>query len=290
MKILVTGGSGFLGSHIADELTKRGHDVTIFDTHISKYLQKTQSIIIGNILDKNSLKSAIQGKDIVYHFAGIAGIEDCKNNPELAVKVNIDGTMNVLEECVSNSVKRIMFASSVYVFSKYGYIYKTTKLACENLIRDYNSIYGISYTNIRFGSLYGRRADDRNSIYRIIKSAVENGTIEYHGTGEEYREYIHVVDAAGIAADMIEDSYANKDIIITGQERFKYRDLLSMINEMLGNKIRIIYKNRTDDSHYTLTPYNFNANIGTKIMNNAFIDLGQGLLDCIIDISSKESR
>lgn len=77
---------------------------------------------------------------------------------------------------------------------------------------------------------------------------------------------------------------------MSGQERFKYRDLLSMINEMLGNKIRIIYKNRTDDSHYTLTPYNFNANIGTKIMNNAFIDLGQGLLDCIIDISSKESR
>ena len=287
MKILVTGGSGFLGSHIADELTVRGHDVSIFDNCVSKYIHDNQNMIIGSIVDKNDVLNAIKDKDAVYHFAGIAGIDDCKKNPYNAINVNINGTVNVLEACINNSVPRIMFASSAYVFSKYGYIYKTTKIACENIIRDYSLIYGIKYTNMRFGSLYGRRTDDRNSIYKILKNAIENKSIEYNGTGEEYREYIHALDAAKLAVDLLDDEYINKDIMITGQERFKYKDLLNMVNEMLGNNITIKYKNRDDDYHYILTPYNFNANVGVKIVGNKFIDLGQGLLDCMLEISTK---
>lgn len=78
MKILVTGGSGFLGSHIADELTVRGHDVSIFDNCVSKYIHDNQNMIIGSIVDKNDVLNAIKDKDAVYHFAGIAGIDDCK--------------------------------------------------------------------------------------------------------------------------------------------------------------------------------------------------------------------
>lgn len=289
MNILVTGGSGFLGSHIADELTNFGHNVIIYDRVQSKYLKENQSIICGDITDKNLVIESLNNIDCVYHFAGISGIEDCKKNPKIAIDVNINGTVNVLEGCVKNNVKRIMFASSAYVFSKYGYIYKTTKIACENIIRDYNEIYGILYTNIRFGSLYGRRADERNSIHKILNDALKYKKIVYYGSGNEIREYIHVIDAAKSSVNILTDDYINKDILITGQEKYKYKDLLEMIKEILGEEIEIIFREKKDNSHYTVSPYSFNAKIGTKIMSNEFVDFGQGILDCLLEISNKNN-
>lgn len=289
MNILVTGGSGFLGSHIADELTNQGHNIIIFDRFPSKYLKKNQSMICGDITDESLVTKSLRNIDCVYHFAGISGIEDCKRNPKIAIDVNINGTVNVLDGCVKNDVKRIMFASSAYVFSKYGYIYKTTKIACENIIRDYYEMYGITYTNIRFGSLYGRRADERNSIYSILNSALKYKKIIYYGSGDEIREYIHVLDAAKISAKILIEEYINKDVLITGQEKFKYIDLLEMIKEILGEEIEIVFKKKKDNSHYIMTPYSFNAKVGTKIMTNEFVDFGQGILDCLLEISQKEN-
>lgn len=288
MKILVTGGSGFLGSHIVDALEKEGHDVTIFDIHASKYASPQIKTIIGDITDKDIVDKAIQGKDIVYHFSGISGIEDCKKNPRQAFEINALGTLNILESCVKHSIKRLIFASSAYVFSKYGYIYKTTKIACENLIHDFSEIYGLKYTNIRYGSLYGRRADERNSIYNLLKSALINGEIIYKGTGKELREYIHVQDAAEISVSILDPKYENKDIIITGNEKFEYADILKMICEIIDKKITITIKEREDSCHYTLTPYSFNPHVGTKITRNEFIDFGQGLLDCLEEISMQQ--
>lgn len=287
MNILVTGGAGFLGSHIVDVLTERGHSVSIFDRHISTYAPKTVKQIIGNLTDKDEVLSAVAGNDVVYHFAGISGIEDCKKNPRKSIEININGTLNILEACIHHSVKRLVFASSAYVFSKYGYIYKTTKIACENLIHDFSAIYGLKYTNIRYGSLYGRRADNRNSIYNLLKSALIDNKIVYKGTGEELREYIHVRDASNISADILDERYENQDIIITGNEKFKYSDILKMVQEIINKDIDINIIPREDNCHYTLTPYTFNPSVGMKITRNEFIDFGQGLLDCLSEIEQQ---
>jgi len=287
MNILVTGGAGFLGSHIVDVLTERGHSVSIFDRHISTYAPKTVKQLIGNLTDKDEVLSAVAGNDVVYHFAGISGIEDCKKNPRKSIEININGTLNILEACIHHSVKRLVFASSAYVFSKYGYIYKTTKIACENLIHDFSEIYGLKYTNIRYGSLYGRRADNRNSIYNLLKSALIDNKIVYKGTGEELREYIHVRDASNISADILDERYENQDIIITGNEKFKYSDILKMVQEIINKDIDINIIPREDNCHYTLTPYTFNPSVGMKITRNEFIDFGQGLLDCLSEIEQQ---
>lgn len=290
MNILVTGGAGFLGSHIVDALEARGHCVSIFDTRPSPYASPKVKQFIGDITKKEAVLEAAENQDIIYHFAGISSIEDCKENPRRAVEININGTLNILEACITYSIQRLIFASSAYVFSKYGYIYKTTKIACENLIHDFHEIYGLTYTNIRYGSLYGRRADGRNSIYTILKQALIEGKIVYKGTGDELREYIHVQDASQISADILDDRYSNQDIIITGNEKFKYTDILKMIKEIINKDISIEIIQREDDCHYLLTPYTFNPKVGIKVTRNEFIDFGQGILDCLSEIAHQYSQ
>ena len=286
MNILVTGGSGFLGSHIVDELVKRNHKVSIFDSKQSKYCPNNVKMIVGDIIDRESVDKAVKNNDIVYHLSGISGIEDCKQNPRLAFEVNVSGTFNILESCVKNDIKRLVFASSAYVLSKYGYIYKTTKIACENLIQDFNKIYNLSYTILRYGSLYGRRADNRNSIHNLLYNAMKYKHINYYGSGDEIREYIHVLDAAKLSVDILGDKYNNRNLMITGYEKFKYIDILNTIKEILPCKIKIDINDRIDDCHYKITPYCYDSDIGFKLTATEYIDFGQGILDCLNEIEN----
>jgi UDP-glucose 4-epimerase len=155
MKIIVFGGAGFLGSHVADELTRRGHSVCIFDLLMSPYLQESQIMIQGDILDQEQVRSAIRGMDCVYHFAAIADIDDARNNPVDTAKFNILGTMYILDACREFSIKRFMYSSTVYVYSDHGSFYRSSKQSCELFIENYNREYGLDFTIMRYGSLYG---------------------------------------------------------------------------------------------------------------------------------------
>jgi UDP-glucose 4-epimerase len=279
MKILVTGGSGFLGSHVADALSDHGHSVAIFDIQKSPYLRAGQEMIVGDILNQELLEKIVAGKDVVYHFAGIADIDECAERPVDTAKYNILGTVILLEACRKAGIRRFIFASSSYVYSDSGFFYRSSKQACESFIENYGELYGLKYTCLRYGSLYGDRANERNSIYHLIKQAIQDGKITYRGTGEEIREYIHVRDAARISVRILDHEFENQHIILTGPEKMIYRDLLEMIKEMLGNKIEI--------AHYKITPYNFSPKLGRKLVNNPHIDMGQGLLLCMAEIYEK---
>jgi len=284
MKILVTGGAGFLGSHVADALSEANHNVTIFDLHQSPYLRQDQKMICGDVLDQANLENIVQDQDVVYHFAGIADIDECAKRPVDTVKYNILGTVNLLEASRKSAINRFIFASSAYVYSDSGYFYKSSKQACELFIEDYQKIYGLDYTCLRYGSLYGDRADERNSIFRFVKQALTEGKITYRGTGSELREFIHVRDAAQISAEILKPDFVNQHVVLTGNEKMRYSDLLEMINEMLGGKINIEIFPSERKAHYKITPYNFSPKLGKKIINNPHIDMGQGLLQCMAEI------
>ncbi len=284
-KVIIFGGSGFIGSHVADELSDQGFKTSIFDKTESPYLRQDQTMIVGDILDENLVKEAIIGNDIVINFAGISDIDECADKRIEAAKYNILGNLTLLEACVETNVKRYVFASSSYVYSARGTIYKDTKQACENFIDSYQKMFGLDYTIIRYGSLYGSRSDNRNSIHRYIKEALENGEINYSGTGEEIREYIHVKDAAKLTVDILDEKYKNEHIILTGAESMKYRDLLTMIKEMLSSEIYVNYSEPKErGTHYEATPYNFTPKPGKKLVNNPYIDMGQGLLELMEEI------
>ena len=143
MKVLVTGGSGFIGSHIADALSDAGHNVVLFDTKNSPWLRGDQSMTLGSVLDAAAVSGAAAGCDVVYHLAALADINEALNRPRETVETNIIGTLNLLEGVRTQKIKRFIFASSIYVYSNQGSFYRTTKQACENLIGDYHDRYGL---------------------------------------------------------------------------------------------------------------------------------------------------
>lgn len=126
-KALVIGGSGFLGSHVAGVLTECGYDVCIFDQNESPYIRPDQKMIRGSILDQEALFFAVEGCDYVYNFAGIADIQHAHENPIKVIQLSILGNNYILEAAVKYGVKRIVFASSVYVYSDSGSFYGVSK-------------------------------------------------------------------------------------------------------------------------------------------------------------------
>jgi len=288
MKVIIFGGSGFLGSHVADVLTGKGHDVLIYDLKKSEYLNKNQNMIIGDILDEALVQKALKEREIVYNFAAISDIDECIANPLGVAKYNVLGNSIILESARSSQVKRYLFASSTYVYSNYGSFYKSSKQACELFIHSYHEKFKMPYTILRYGSLYGDRANESNSIYKILKEAILTGKITYHGTGEEVRDYIHVRDAAELSARVISPEYENKNVMLSGNNPMRYREILEMINEILNNKIEIIYTKKSSDTHYKLTNYNYKKpELGKKIISDQYIDLGAGLLECMDEISKQ---
>ena len=129
-KILILGSSGFLGSHLTKALYKR-NEVIQFDTESPPSLHTNSKFIQGSILDKELVLTVTKGVDIVYHFAAMTDLDIVNNNPAKAIEVNIAGTSNILDACIKEKVERFIFSSSVYVYSQFGGVYKSTKQACE---------------------------------------------------------------------------------------------------------------------------------------------------------------
>ena len=290
--ILVTGGAGFLGSHIADELSDRGHNVRIFDRTESPYIRQDQQMLLGDVTNPEDIENAVEGCDYIYHMAALADLNAAKTRPVTTVETNVLGTVRFLEAARHAGVKRIMFASTVYVYSREGGFYKCSKQACENYIEEFHHRYGLEYTILRYGSLYGPRADSSNGVYRLIRQAMEEGVIHHSGGPDDRREYIHVKDAARLSADAIGDEFANHHLVITGNQAMRIQDLFTMFSEILGHKVEPEFSENDDDDfdpsrkngHYKMTPYTFTPKVGHKLTTNYFVDMGQGLLQVVEQI------
>tara|TARA_B100001093_G_C26781121_1_gene994675 strand:- start:805 stop:1680 length:876 start_codon:yes stop_codon:yes gene_type:complete len=287
-KILVIGGSGFLGSHVTDFLTSKKFEVTVFDLKKSKYLQDSNKFIKGDISNYEHVAKAVKGNDIVYNFAGIADIKEANDNPHLAIEKNISGTNNILNACVKFKVKRFILASTVYVYSNQGGIYKATKQCCEILTDTYSENKNLKTTILRFGSLYGPRANNFNFVSNIINEALTKGTITRKGSGNEIRNYIHVYDASKVCYDILQKKYENDMVLINGSRNIKIKEFLKMISEILNNKVKIKYVKQVNEGHYEITPYSFNPKIAKKIISDSEIELGQGILHLINDINNSK--
>lgn len=282
------GGAGFLGSFVADALSDAGHEVVVFDRRPSAFLREGQCEVVGDILDASLVADTVTGADVVYNYAGIGDIAEAAARPVDTVRTNVLGNTILLEAARHAGVSRFVFASTLYVYSEMGSFYRSGKQACELLVHDYQKAFGLPFTILRYGSLYGPRATETNFIYSILKQALTNGRIVREGDGEELREYIHVWDAAQSSVDVLAPEFENASIIITGQQPVRVRDLLTMIREMLGNRVTIEYRppshergTAATDWHYQMTPYSYQPRIARRLTKTTYLDLGQGLLDLI---------
>lgn len=287
---LVTGGSGFLGSHIADELADRGYRVRILDTSASPWLRAGQELIQGDILDPAVVRRAAAGVECVFHLAGFSDLNAARTEPLATARLNIEGTINLLEASRQEGIRRFVFASTVYVYSREGGFYRCSKQACEAYIEEFGQKFGLDYTILRYGSLYGPRSDARNGVYRLLRQASEGQTIRHQGSPDDTREYIHVEDAARLSVDALEDRFANQHLVLTGHHPMRIRDLFTMFSEILGRDVEVRYEDAAEGAgdHYTVTPYSFQPRVGRKLTTNLSVDMGQGVLQILEQIHHEE--
>jgi UDP-glucose 4-epimerase len=288
--ILVIGGSGFLGSHVADALSNAGYLVKIFDRQSSKWLRSNQEMIIGDLLDNDLILEHTKNCYAVYNFAAIADLNEAILKPIETAKVNILGNVQVLEACKVNQVKRYVYASTVYVHSREGGFYRCSKQASENYVEEYQRSYGLEYTILRYGSLYGPRSDEHNGLWRIVNDVLETGIVKYEGNIESVREYIHVEDAARASVIALGEEFKNEHVVLTGHEPLKVMDMLKMLSEIMGIEQEVQFENLPYAGHYIRTPYAYQTKLGRKFIPPMHVDLGQGLLQLIQDIKTNHLK
>ena len=282
----VMGGSGFLGSHVADKLSDAGYRVKIFDRLPSNWIRDDQEMIIGDLLNQSEVNDVVQGVDVVYNFAALADLNEGLNNPLDTVRINVLGNAHVMEACRRFKVKRFVYASTVYVYSREGGFYRCSKQASEAYVEQYQRAYGLDFTILRYGSLYGPRADEANGMLRIVKAALETGKLKYQGNPDATREYIHVEDAARASVAALGKDFKNQSVVLTGQEPMKVLDLLKMLGEILGLPEEAVEFTDGDYAgHYVRTPYAYQPNLGMKYTPSIHVDLGQGILQVIEELN-----
>ncbi|MBF0378163.1 MAG: NAD(P)-dependent oxidoreductase [Desulfamplus sp.] len=288
-KVVVFGGSGFIGSHVADELTFRGYDVVIFDKVTSPYLQKNQTMVTGDLLDRKFIREIIKDSKYVYHFAGIADIEESTLMPWETMHTNVMGTCAILDACATLNIERFLFASSMYVYTELGSFYRVSKQSCEKLIKEYSNKFNLGYTIFRIGTPYGPRSNHFNSIRKMITQAFDEKKITCYGSPDQIREYIHVSDAAKECVNLLGTTYHNQNVIMTGNQSFRLDMLLNIIKEMLGNDIDIEFLPRRDNNHYNITPYSYKPDKAIKVAPVHYHDFGQGLLELLYELGATTS-
>lgn len=281
---VVYGASGFLGSHVANALADAGYQVRHFDLEATDHARPGDEVIVGDIMDADAVLKAAEGAAVVFNFAAVADIDEAYDAPLRTAEVNILGNLHTLQAAHRVAARRFVFASSIYVFSTAGSFYRASKQASEDFIQTYHKRYGLEYTVLRYGSLYGRRAGTANGIHRMLREAMETGRISYRGSPEAVREYIHVQDAAKMSVKTLAPEYANRHLVLTGQEKLQIREVMHMIREILGGDVALDFEAPDQLSHYGMTPYTFQPTLGHKLVTNEFVDLGQGLLDCLQEI------
>lgn len=287
---LVLGGSGFLGSHVADALVREGYSVRVFDRSASPYLSNHQEMIVGDIRDAAAVSQAAKGCEVVYNFASVADIAEARKQPAETVAINIQGNLNALDAARAAGAKRYVLASTVYVYSEAGSFYRASKQAAERYVEVYGDEFGLKYSILRYGSLYGRRAPAWNGIRKLLESALKSKVLSYVGNEMAMREYIHVDDASRLSVQILGPEYENQHIIITGPERMAVKSFLQMIAEMLPHDVKIEFRNEANEIHYVMSPYSFNPKIGRKLTAPYHVDLGQGILDCLAEIKESISE
>lgn len=287
-KILVIGGAGFIGSHTADALSDAGYKVSLFDRVESPWLRDDQEMIVGDILDGDALMEAAKDVRYIYHYAGIADIGEAASKPYETINYNIMGTTLALEAAIYNKVERFIYASTMYVYSPYGSFYRASKQASEIIVETYKEKFDLDYTFLRYGSLYGPRAQEWNGLRRFVSQIVKEGKLDYFGTGKERREYIHVNDASRLSVDVLDEEHNNKAIIVTGSQVLNSSELIDMIFEIAGCDVNVNYgKSLSSGDHYVMTPYRYTPKKAKKLVPREFIDVGHGIMELVEEIHNE---
>jgi len=256
MKSIVTGGSGFIGSHVVDKLIDLGHEVVVLDHRIKSHRDDVEFRDV-DIIDFSSVLEATSDIDYIFHLAAMSNVNHVFEKPVYSVELNISGTMNMLEAARKNKCKRIIFASTVWVYTGTngtyvdeespffmpgaGHIYSTTKISCEFLICDYQKLYGVPHTILRYGIPYGPRMRTELVIPIFLKKAFNDEPITIAGDGSQYRNFIYVEDLADAHIKALNDKAENQILNVEGMRRISIKEIAETIKELIDEEVSVKY-------------------------------------------------
>ena len=221
MKCLVTGGAGFIGSHLVDQLLDAGHDVCVVDNLSSGRLKNLElalqypncSFVQADIVDRNAIEPLFENRDWVFHLAGVADIVPSIENPELYFNVNVSGTMNVLQCAKNANIKKLIYAASS---SSYGvpdvyptpetspinaqYPYALTKYMGEELVMHWSKVFGLPAISLRLFNVYGTRSRTSGAYGAVfgvfLAQKIKGQPLTVVGDGSQSRDFTYVTDVA----------------------------------------------------------------------------------------------
>lgn len=254
MKVLVTGGAGFIGSHIVDQLLAEGHQVVVVDDLSTGSLDNVNpqaSFVRLSVLDGELLGLFAREKfDAALHLAAQTIVGSSLEHPDIDARVNVLGTLQVLEGCRQHGVERIIFASSAAVYGDTADLpvpeeapgqpasfYGLSKLTAERYIQMYHALYGLNYLILRYANVYGERQGDRGEggVVSIFAGCLcRNNRLNIYGDGGQTRDFVYVGDVAAANVAAVTTPQTNRILNISSQTETSVNELASLFAEIAG--------------------------------------------------------
>ena len=266
MRIFVTGGAGFIGSALVEYLFNKEHEITIFDnfsnsskTHTESILKNRIDLIEGDILDIDILEKNLLDYDLVIHLAAQIDVNESIKNPELTMKQNVDGSINVLKTCVKNKIPSFLAASSAAVFGHAEQLpltensttfpispYGKSKLVMEQQIMEFSKLNNLNSMVLRFFNIYGPNQNDAYAgvITKFLTSISENKPLKIFGDGSATRDFIYIddiLDAFNSAITNIDSKIGAIYNIGTGTS-ISIKQLANTVISLSGKDLPISYE------------------------------------------------
>ena len=256
MNVVVTGGSGFIGSHVVDALVDAGHRVTVIDHRVRPHRADVEFEDV-DLLDLSSVLVATREAEHIFHLAAVSNVNYAYKYPAYSTALNVMGTTNILESARVNGAKRVHLASTVWVYNGSpnddkevdetvpfylngaGHIYTSTKMACEMLCHNYGELYGLPFTVLRYGIPYGPRMREELLIPIFLKKALNGEPLTVAGDGSQYRKFVYVTDLARAHLLAMDDKAASQTYNLEGPEKVTVLEVAERIRDLVGEQVKI---------------------------------------------------
>jgi UDP-glucose 4-epimerase len=250
----VTGGAGFIGSHVVDRLVAEGHDVVVIDTR-RPHRPDVQFRAV-DIRDMGGLVRATAGCEVVFHLAGVSNVNEAFDFPVQTFDVNVTGTARVWEAARRNGVRRTVLASTVWVYAGAlgqqpfaedsplalrgsGHLYTASKMGSELVVTSAHELYGQEFTIFRYGIPFGPRMREELVIPRFVRKALDGKTLTIHGDGLQFRKYVYVEDMVEAHLLALGEAGANQVFNLEGPAPVSIRHMAEVVRDLVDKTLAI---------------------------------------------------